>query len=340
MRHDANQHDDTPGGDSFLDIVANIVGILVLLVVVVGVRAARTVTAPEPEESISQSEIVEQAEEAYQEALSDRHDVERLAQQVQITQGEAKRRDQVRLEMATYAAKLRQELDEERSRLDSSEKEAYDTNNELAQARLKLQDLNLRQVSLMSAPEVDSEKIEFDTTPIIRTRVKDEVFLRLEGDRVTHLPIRELKQAVEESLPALRSSLNSAPGDEARVERVVGPVDGFALRCVFQRRTVRTPQGMMVVGGLLRARLEERPGTAYQESIDTALSDESLLIARLGEIDPDKTVITLAIYPDSFDVAPELEEKLRDQGYRVAKTLLREGQPILFSPHGRETALQ
>ncbi|HEY2882468.1 MAG TPA: hypothetical protein VGJ15_08545, partial [Pirellulales bacterium] len=51
MHRDENSHLESAGQDSFLDVTTNIVGILIILVMVAGMRAQNpvvTTTAPEP----------------------------------------------------------------------------------------------------------------------------------------------------------------------------------------------------------------------------------------------------------------------------------------------------
>ena len=331
--------DDTPGGDSFLDIVANIVGILVLLVVVVGVRAAGSVEMPETSTQIDREAIASEEKKAVRDALASQQDVARLTKQISIAKEESWMKDQARLTLAGLAKQLRSDLDAERAKLDEQDKAAYDQNNRLAQAHLELEKLAQEELSLMAIEAPEQETIEFDSTPIIRERVKDEVFLRIVNDQVAYLPITELKQEFERNLNSVRNALASQPGDYATIERVVGPIEGFTLRCIFQRQIVNTPQGASIIGGLAIARLEEY-GSHHSEPIDSAATEGGYIHQRLAAIDPKKTVVTLAIYPDSFDVVPEFEQALRKQGFRVAKSLLREGARITFSPNGRETMLQ
>lgn len=345
MRRNADEQEEMPGGDSFLDIVANIVGILVLLVVVVGVRAGRQVAIVTQVETVDHEQVIEEAKAAIHDAMLNRQDVTQLLEQAILSQAESTLRNQVRDELATYVATLRSELDAEREHLSVNDRRTFDTHNQLAQAQLELEKLARKQVSLIAAdtgPEI--EQIEFEPTPIVRERVKEEVLLRLEADRVVFLPLDELKQELEYGMANIRNMLSSASGDEASIERLVGPIDGFALRCLFTRRIVQRPEGTMIVGGLKVARLEPQAGLYGEgpttESIEEAMRAGSRLLSRLDRVDPKKTVITLITYPDSFDVLPQLEKELRERGFRVAKSLQRAGKPIAFSPGGKRTVLQ
>ena len=345
MRHSADEQEDMPGGDSFLDIVANIVGILVLLVVVVGVRAGRQVAIVAQVKAVDHERVVEEAQEAIQEAMHSRQDVARLIEQAAISQGESRLRNQVRDELAMYAATLRAELDDEREQLSVSDRRTFDTHNQLAQAQLELEKLTRQQVGLIAAdtgPEI--EQIDFEPTPIVRERVTDQVRIKLEGDRVVFLPLDELRQELEYGMTNLSKTLVAMPGEEVGVERLVGPIDGFALRCLVTRRFVPSGDRTLIVVGLKVARLEPQIDSSGAgpptETLEEAMKENSRLMSRLSTIDPKKTVVTLFTYPDSFDVLPQLEKDLRERGFRVAKSLQQAGSPITFATGGKRTMLQ
>ena len=118
-----------------------------------------------------------------------------------------------------------------------------------------------------------------------------------------------------------------------------GPVDGFLLRCVYARRRVSTPNGTLTFAGLRAAQLEPY-GLPVSEEIDEATAPGSRLSSRLADVDPEKTVVTVIAYPDSFDALPDLESALQERGFRVAKALQEAGKPITFGPGGRKALLQ
>jgi hypothetical protein len=340
-RRPAEEEEEIPGGDSFLDVIANMVGILVLLVVCVGVRAARPVTEAVATVDTAEVESLEaEAKAAARDAMDERRRVAKLAEQAMLSQAEAASRDEARVDMTAFVTKLRQELDAERAKLSEQDRRSFDTSNELAQVRLRLDELTRQQVALAAADtDAEVKHIEFDSTPIVRERVTDEVFVRLEGDRVAYVPLDELKQALE----LVFDSIAQGPGGDvskvARYERVVGPIEGFSLRCLFERGIIRSPRGTVLATQLVLARLEDQ-GNVVTETIDEATTTGSSVARRLDALNAKKTVVTVVAYPDSFDTLPDLEKRLRDRGVRVAKTLQRSGQSITFSPGGRTTTLQ
>ena len=77
-RHAEEQHDQMPGQDSFLDVITNIVGILILLVVIVGVRSsqAKRFAAASADTDDASGEVV--IREAYASAKSSERDVSQV----------------------------------------------------------------------------------------------------------------------------------------------------------------------------------------------------------------------------------------------------------------------
>ncbi len=334
------EQDETPGGDSFLDIVANIVGILVLLVVVVGVRAGRQIIMPPPVAVEDTTAMEAETEQILRKLRVEQQEISKMAQQAELSSKESLLRDEARLDLALYIEKLRQEIADERSQLTESDRRSYEIGNQLAQARLQLESLTREQIVLTSNTDSEeAEPIYFDPTPIIRERVTEEVMLRLKEDQLVYLPMEELRDELSRDIASIRNSISSEAGAEVLLERRVGPVEGFTLRTLFGTKRSTTPQGVVQQTQLVVARLEEQ-GNLRAEGIDALADPLSHIASKLAEIDPKKTVVTLVVYPDSFDKLPEFEQAIRERGYRVAKALQREERPIEFSPSGRTTKLQ
>ena len=71
---------EAPGQDSFLDVVANLVGILIILVMVIGVRAKDAMLEAAP--VADQEEATAQAESDIADTVKIAHEVERDIQQL------------------------------------------------------------------------------------------------------------------------------------------------------------------------------------------------------------------------------------------------------------------
>ena len=110
MKRVEMEADQMPGQDSFLDVITNIVGILILLVLVVGLRSSRAVrAAPNPQ-------LAEQAQEklhkAYNNAVDAQRNVVDLVHRVRSAHDEADFREEERLWLNTSIVKAEQEIAE------------------------------------------------------------------------------------------------------------------------------------------------------------------------------------------------------------------------------------
>ncbi|TWT87604.1 hypothetical protein Mal64_31460 [Pseudobythopirellula maris] len=338
-RYAKEQQDDSPGGDSFLDIVANIVGILILLVMVVGLRAAREFEAAPVAQTEVERVTAADLRKAKDRALRERREFERLVLAAKRTEAESRLLEADRVEMASYIAELDSELEKERAALSESDRRSHDTSTSIAHAQLRLEELMRKRVSQVVV-EQETETIECYPTPIAQGVVEDQVMISLEGNQISFLPIAGFVDQIERAIGSVRAELMNSSGMEVVAERRLGPVEGHYLACRFKRQTINVPgRGMMAIGGMERCTVVATP-SVQRTPADLATEPGSPLMQRLEGIDRDATVVTIIAYPDSFESLAKVERSLKEHGYRVAKTLQRAGQPISFGPNGRETVMQ
>ncbi len=95
MKRAEMEADQMPGQDSFLDVITNIVGILILLVLVVGLRTSKSVhESPGGEAEVAQGQ--EQLKRAYTSAITTEGNVRELIRRVGNAHQEANFRDEER----------------------------------------------------------------------------------------------------------------------------------------------------------------------------------------------------------------------------------------------------
>src|SRR3954468_3390727 len=93
MRRAEMEADQMPGQDSFLDVITNIVGILILLVLVVGLRTSRSVhNGPDPQIA-EQARAQDQLQKACNSALTTELNVRDLVHRVSGASNEVKFRE-------------------------------------------------------------------------------------------------------------------------------------------------------------------------------------------------------------------------------------------------------
>jgi len=331
------------GQDSFLDVVANIVGILILLVMVVGVRALREPQQPAAEQAAAaaaQNEAEEgELKTAYRTAVSSQAEVRDLVLRTVNVHREALMRDQERVELNTLVVAVSQEIDKRRGELDEEQKNEFDLRKKLVDAQLKLDDLSREQITLMSqGPEV--EEIENVPTPLAQTVSGKEVHLRVANGHVAFIPLDDLLEQFKEHAQNNVWRLK----DQNEYISTVGPVDGFRLRYCLRKGyyTLGRGSGMEQRGAMVQlVRWELLPiSPQLGEPVEQALLPNSDLNNYLKKYRPEVTTVTIWIYPDSFNEFRTLRRALYDMGYPTAGRPLPQGVPIGGSPHGTKSAAQ
>lgn len=340
MRNADEPDDEIPAGDSFLDVIANMVGILVLLVVIVGVRAGRqvfTATPAPPSEAQPLESLRARIDEEARRARAGREEVLEARERALAAAAEADRRNALRESAALYVMKLRSELDAARRDLTEGDRRSLETHNALAQAQLKLDRLAREQVALANQePEPDVETVEVAPTPIVDGKADQTISFRLQGDRLVYVPINELEVELAKKIdvPALTD-----PSRGVVTRETVGPVEGFVgeaeigwtLRSSGARVAIRPQLGKLVLHEVTPLR---------GESPDEAFAPGGYVGSRVELLDPAKFVIRLIVYADSFETSPEVARQFRERGFRVAQSLKSNGQPIGFSSDGFKAVTQ
>lgn len=342
-RRSKDEFADMPGQDSFLDVLTNMVGIIILLVVVVGIRtsqatirnAIESVAAVDDTEERVAKEELEQATRA---ALAARAELnERVRQAVEI-RSETALREQERDYLSTFAAAVDEELAARRAELSADAQSDYDLRRKLAESKAKLEELGREQVALLSAP-AEVEAIQNQPTPIARRSTGKEVLLQLKDGHLAVIPhelVDETIRDVGDNLWRLR--------EHGRFTGTVGPINGFRMRYLV---------GMVAVGGGPGRVDPNMPGAAnmpqvarpeliwYEiipetsplgEPVAAAIEPNSELRQVLREHPADSAAVVIAVYPDSIRELHQLKRELYSAGYATAEVPCVAGRPIKGSP--------
>ena len=335
MKRTRTTADVIPGQDSFLDVVANIVGILIILVTVVGVRAASA-----PSELQSQRDSTERAvANSRLRAESLITDLDTLQQQSLLVRGdvEALRLDREQLDTLTLASE--RELEERREMLDADTQRDYDLRRSLADARADLARLTRERIAT-AASASKTVTIESLPTPLSKTVKGRELHFQLLGRRVTAIPLEKLLAKFESVVRYKMWKLQH----DSRMTDTVGPIDGFRLRYALERfqspleTQLETGRGGSIVQ---LVRWELLPVSAkLGETVDDALQTGSNFHRALASVDPRETTVTIWTYPDSFKEFRRLKKELYDRGIPTAARPMPEGRRIGGSPFGSKSAAQ
>ncbi|MEN0111061.1 MAG: hypothetical protein AAF805_10085 [Planctomycetota bacterium] len=341
MRRAAEPTDDLPGGDSLLDVIANIVGILVLLVVVVAVRAGAAVTTPVAEADATPAEalaaIESEASDATLRARVAARDASELRRQALTSAAEAERRDALRREKALYAATLRAELAEARDGLSDNDRRSLDAQNAIAQSQRRLEELAREQIALAAnEPPPEAVTVVVEPTPIVEGRAERTVSFRLQGGRLAYVPVDELQIELAKAVdrPAITD-----PSQITLTEETVGPVQGFVADAEIAW-AIRSGGGRVALRSQI-VRLVLRELTPQGgETPEQAFAPGGYVSSQLRLNDPEEVVVRIMVYEDSFADMPGVESKFRERGYRIAKSLKSDGELLGFSHNGYRSVVQ
>lgn len=313
------------GTDSFLDVVANMVGIVIILVMVVGMRVRHP-----KDDSVTVPEVDLDKPAAMAARLEG--DVLRLANETEHLTAEMAMRFAERSRLAVIASAREQALAEAKSKLDSRSQEDLELNRTLAGLQANVDHLARQLEQAEQATKAPAKTIETYPTPLSKTVNGHEIHVQLRGGRVTHIPVERLVEEVKADFQTKASKLTSADSYVGSV----GPRGGFAMRYTIER-VGSTGQGTLV--GVTQWQL--LPSTPrLGETLDEALEPQSEFRLGLAGESPRSTTITLWVYPDSFEVYRALRKELYRAGYATAGRPLPEGVLIGASPMGSKSSAQ
>lgn len=323
--------------DSFLDIVASVVSIMIILVVIEGTRiknapldsallggAAPALTGLEKDQSSEHS--VE-------------GDVLNLGAQIERVKREAAARGVQRDLLATYVSAAEHEIRTRREQMSAQERARFDLARKVAESRRQLENLEQSREQVETA-EPEPIVVESYPTPISRAVDDNEVHFQLRGGRVAVIPLDTLIQQLKADASRQAYKLS----DQSELTDTVGPAAGFRLRYTMERKDVSPEMALATGRGGAYARLKRWTlipvADDMGEPIDAALTPGSAFREALARHRAGRITITLWIYPDSYDAFRVLRKELYRLGYSVAARPLPEGTPISGSPEGSKSAAQ
>lgn len=333
--------------DSFLDVVTNVVGIIIRLILVAWVGGR------------SYSAVMQRAElpeTAHAHGAAPKADDDPLAEQLRRTQREleaARARLQTQLQdlglteqrgravqaqLATLSIQ-RQQLQEQRQNLARA---GGDKAQSMRLAALSMEELKRRQQTLLD----DLKKLELEAppkkelryrTPVSHSVQADEMFFECQGGRVAFIDLQAFLQEIQNKLDDKVAQLRT----RWKVEESTLPVGAFRLNYMIEREQDAVEAfgnaGKPRADGGFRYGLTGwivEPVTPIRgESLETALQPSSHFRRLVDALDS-TTVVTLWVYPDSFEMFRRLRDYLYDRGLEVAGRPLPPGAPIAASRHG------
>jgi hypothetical protein len=351
------------GSDSFLDIVANIVGILIILIVVAGIKAG---TAPISAERLAEylrthvkSAPAQAAPAASAEAPQQPAHLEPLV--IPPAPALIRQADALKAEMATLdsqaqaaaagiekanreeqsdtqtIAQLRQALATASADLGHEKSQLTDAESRLQVKRTGLLQMEV-DVQKAQAVKPTVETLKHKLTPLGREISGKELHFRLMNNRVAFLPIEQLIQRLRPQILRNRDRLVRYGIQRGEI----GPIAGFHMEYILEARRLSAMeelrQGMSVSINLSNWKLVAEPDLET-ESGDEALKDRGDFLRRLRDAAAD-TTITFWVYPDSYALYRQLQEFAHHENFTVAARPIPFGVAIAGSPQGSRSSGQ
>jgi phage-related minor tail protein len=326
------------GSDSFLDVVTNMVGILIVLVMVVGVRIkhAPATSSAAAAPSVPSDEIQRLESEA--EALE--QNVVSIENQIAHVGATTQARYEERGTLAMLAEERERELANARQSLDQRKQKAFDLGRAKSAAEAELANIEnrLREAADAEKRKKRSVQIKNYPTPLSQTVLGEEAHFQLLGGRLTWVPLKDLQDMCIRDIRARVQRLR----DVSEISDTVGPIDGFRATYTIQREEL-SPEEQMLVGnhGSVAINIDLVPARDdLGETLEEAFGRRSQFRARLASLSQRRTTVTLWIYPDSFGAYASIKEQLYKLGFTVAARPMPAGLPISASNHGSHSQAQ
>ncbi|TWT53267.1 hypothetical protein Pla22_08950 [Rubripirellula amarantea] len=335
------------GHDAFLDIVANLVGILIILVVVLGAQSTAVIEQVTEDEDATvvnltneefatdqQLEVLAGVTMRAAAAQADSNRLERL-----VTQYDAEleaRMEQRGMLMdllseaqAAWQAKQR-DLDQDKLAAAKLQTELEITEQQLAQIRGERERIEGEPAPVVAVAHLP--------TPMAKTVFGEEIHLRLKDNRLSVVPLERLLEEIKDDL---QRAMNGSRNGE--IDGAVGPVRGYVARYAMDKS-----QGLISRGGTaqMATRVQlvglmlEPMSEPYGQEIEKVFAGKSELDIELAGRDPNTTTITVWVYPDSFASFRRLKEVLYTRGFATAARPLPQNAKITGSANGSRSDAQ
>jgi len=337
----SNRHEESdaaPGQDSFLDVIANLVGILIILVMVVGAGAKKVYEKAIPLAIDAPSDMTAQAATSKAKADAVQNDIYKIARDIDEHQMEIEYRQSERDRMLLYITAAERAVDSEKQKLDSEQQRQIDVRGEVTRLQTELEQTQRARDTVTNEGNPVSI-IEHLPTPMAKTVFGKELHFRLLDGRLTYVPwddlVERLKNEAKQKLWKLK--------DAKSITEEAGPIGGFRIRYRLKKvdNPIETKVGMMVRQTVELDFFEFVPVTDdLGEPFDAAMQANSQFQNRLATEDPKITTITVWVYPDSFDQFHVLKSQLYKQGYLTAARPMPDSRFMGGSPRGTRSAAE
>lgn len=329
------EQNEAVNADSFLDIVASVVSIMIIMVLMTGLKIKRSpvTVAPTGDAAVVRAGLV--SDLAAEQSI--RREVLQMTADAQIVEREAAISKQQRDMLAIVVRALEERTQATTQRVQAEAVVDPAVGQGLTEARMQLDELERLRAATENAPAAPIQ-IESYPTPLSKPVAGREAHFQLRGGRVAFIPLEPLIEAFKSDAERKVQRLRDVP----EVTDTVGPEGGFRLRYTLERvdATAERPGGRS--GSYVRLKRWTLIPVADElgETLDDALREGSQFRQVLADRRMRGATMTLWTYPDGFDTFRKIRKELYLAGFPVAGRPLPEGTPISGSPDGSKSASQ
>ena len=323
------------GEDAFLDTIANLVGILIILVVIVGSRSYATAKA------IVDQELKKKVDELESPAAKTKNldqDIQRQSEALHNYDLEVAFRDSERMAIMDRVTIAERLIEEELKDIDETARERIETEQEMSELQKQLANL-LQQQGEVQSVEQTTAVLQHLPTPMAKTVFGRELHVMMRGGRAAVIPWERLIDNLKSE--ARRSAERNSQKD--RFVNQLGPIDGFLM--IYG---LKSQSGILSNGSSARLartieleKFELEPtGEVVHESVVETLGTGGRLRLELASCAVQHTTVTVWVYPDSFNEFRTLKERLFAEGFLCAARPLPFNVRVGASPRGSASTAQ
>jgi hypothetical protein len=332
--------------DSFLDLVANVVGIIIRLILIVWVGARSYTGIIKPEDAAPAPDAVAKA------APEDPLESELARSRRELEEAQAQLVAQLRLlhqsrEEATEVARQLDQVakDAEGLSVQMAELDRHVGNSKRASATeaLSVEELRERSSKIrqalreLQAQPVAKKALRF-RTPVSEPVHSEELMFECRNGRVTFIDLAALLDEVKRGLDDHAKTLRR----QWQVRAVAGPAGPFQMSYLLERERGPFENRLGAAGpdpeASFRYNLSawqiEPVALARGEALDDSLKPGSEFRQVVDHLDPRESAVTFWVYPDSFGLFRQVRDYLYERDIVVAGRPLPDGIPISSSRHG------
>ena len=334
--------------DSFLDVVANVVGIILRLILVawVGARsyhptAAVTPPAQTVEEAAGAAEPSLPVDPLADDVEAERRELaaaqQRLVEQIRQCDQAAERRAEAEKQLDSAAATVRatqaQRASEEGAAVDRG-KDLRTAALSLPEIRSRVQRVHAEIDALEKLPAPPKHSLRYKT-PVSQPLQTEELFFECRRGRVTVIDVGAMLEQVHRE----RGEKAKLLATQWQIEGVTDPVGAFRMHYTLERERgpadgpagAPTPETQFSYSVSWSVEPVAEPRGEAEEATLAAKSDFRRVVDAL---DPKVTAVTFWVYSDSFPLYRRLRDYLHERDFVVAGRPLLEGMSVGSSRRG------